>query len=643
MNQLTDAAAELHLALEAAGREDIEAISPRLLEFGSSDLGMAQRLRVLACARRFLNPAEVEQHQPHFVVVEDRDAEMMNDEDPLVRVALARGQKVLTVSSFIDRLWGGERAHAWASLDAGIVEDPSLYEDDEPPDTDLIGSFVEPTILRTDVDGGPESSYHELLRWIDHEPTTLDDLLLVVTGDAGSGKSQLTRHLHRRSVLNYTNARARSSNGVVHPRPPLTIRVPLRDFTALSSRKVRDHLMTEAGLGDLSEIFFSYLLLNQRLILLLDGFDEMSAPTVAIGTALQEFERLSTRGAKILLTARGRTADALMSPEYLEWKIENQTASAGLHVGNLTEDRAIQLLTNLRLPVEDARRIVFGLPEGLKGVPLVLIWSTRSDRLPSAGSGVSAYLDLVDGICRREQTRNRTAIPPDLQVRILTDCALELERRGSLSDEDFAVLAGTEDDQFVVGPHALLAREEQSICFRHDAFFALMLALGLAKRWRDEVNQPGFRGWLLEWFGRRTNAQLTTDYLSELLDDEEIASAWEIASIAPHRNNMSLRRNLVALALAKVARVDVDTVGQSGRRDPSTLRSTRLSSLLPNQDLGDCRLDKLVFSQFSFAGWSLRNVSGDVAFAFCDFRGAHYDLSILDTTCEDCVGLDQFD
>ena len=165
----------------------------------------------------------------------------------------------------------GEQADLLRELD-------SVYE--EPEFDDGFGKHAATTFL-TD--------------WRD--ATVQDKRWLVVVGEYGTGKTALTR------VLQYRWSAAYQQN----PSLPIPFRIELRDFTRqFDARGLLHHFLDYNGLGHLPMQFVFSLIRSGRIVLLLDGYDEMAQYLHARErrVCLEALSELSAGGARGILTSR---------------------------------------------------------------------------------------------------------------------------------------------------------------------------------------------------------------------------------------------------------------------------------------------------------------------------------------------------
>jgi len=134
-----------------------------------------------------------------------------------------------------------------------------------------------------------------LLRWRDGN--VQDKRWLILVGEYGTGKTALTQILQYRWSLEYQG----------NPTKPIPFRLELRDFTRqFDARGLVHHFLDHNGLGHLPIEFVMSLIHSGRVILLLDGYDEMAQYLHARErrVCLEALAELSSGGARGILTSR---------------------------------------------------------------------------------------------------------------------------------------------------------------------------------------------------------------------------------------------------------------------------------------------------------------------------------------------------
>ncbi len=142
---------------------------------------------------------------------------------------------------------------------------------------------------------GKQSATEFLTQW-QSNPSSKNPWIVIV-GDYGTGKTALTKVLLRRWLVNYQE----------DPRLPIPFRIELRDFTRqFDARGLLHHFLDANGLGHVSVDFVFGLIKQGRIILILDGYDEMAQYMHARERriCLAALAELTKDGAKGILTSR---------------------------------------------------------------------------------------------------------------------------------------------------------------------------------------------------------------------------------------------------------------------------------------------------------------------------------------------------
>lgn len=120
---------------------------------------------------------------------------------------------------------------------------------------------------------------------------------LVVVGEYGTGKTALTRVLHRRWLKAYAEGAG----------TPLPFRIELRDFAKqFDSRGLLHHFLDRNGIGHLPIQFVEAMIAQGRVVLLLDGYDEMAQylNVRERRACLEALTDLARGGARGIITSR---------------------------------------------------------------------------------------------------------------------------------------------------------------------------------------------------------------------------------------------------------------------------------------------------------------------------------------------------
>ena len=346
-----------------------------------------------------------------------------------------------------------------------VLKDASLQK--------LMQTYEEP--LFNDAKG-TESATNWLAEWKRCAPE--EAKWLIVLGEYGTGKTSLTRVLQLRWLSEYHS----------NPSAPIPVRIELRNFSRqFDAHGLLHHFLDTNGLGHVPLEFMTHLIRTGRVILLLDGYDEMAQfmngrERRACLSALAE---LANDGAKGILTSRPNyfsEAEELNVFEALYRKLEQQeyylsrddaeTIFRERAVDNLIEryvlDRYERSLQDLSPEQTEAlvKRSLQGNPEGQKIVLSILNKVFREElsgnKLSLSGKPViiayllelvsefikdiddiaiesltewQVYKLIIDRLMMRDFTRS--PLSPAERRMVLHELALKLSSRG--------VVVATED------------------------------------------------------------------------------------------------------------------------------------------------------------------------------------------------------
>ncbi len=141
---------------------------------------------------------------------------------------------------------------------------------------------------------GSEPATKFLDTWRDSADT---NRWLIVVGEYGTGKTALTKTLQYRWLRKFKN----------EPKLPIPFRIELRDFSRqFDANGLLHHFLDKNHLGHLPIEFVTALIRAGRIVLILDGYDEMAQYMHARErrACLETLAELSSGGAKGILTSR---------------------------------------------------------------------------------------------------------------------------------------------------------------------------------------------------------------------------------------------------------------------------------------------------------------------------------------------------
>jgi len=145
---------------------------------------------------------------------------------------------------------------------------------------------------------GIDKATHWLTQWRDQTGSSAN--WLIILGEYGTGKTALTQVLQYRWIQDY----------LADPRKPIPIRIELRNFVKqFDANSLLHHFLDQNKLSHIPLTYIYHLIAEQRIILLLDGYDEMAQFLNARErrSCLQALATLAgqgTGGAKGILTSR---------------------------------------------------------------------------------------------------------------------------------------------------------------------------------------------------------------------------------------------------------------------------------------------------------------------------------------------------
>ncbi|MCG5240465.1 NACHT domain-containing protein [Azospirillum doebereinerae] len=156
----------------------------------------------------------------------------------------------------------------------------------------LIDAYEEPNFSDSK---GSEPATHWLGYWRGYAPE--EAKWLIILGEYGTGKTCLTRVMQYRWLQDYHN----------DPSKPIPVRIELRNFSRqFDAKGLLHHFLDHNGLGHVPVDFMIHLIRMGRVILLLDGYDEMAQFLNARErrACLGALAELAADGAKGIITSR---------------------------------------------------------------------------------------------------------------------------------------------------------------------------------------------------------------------------------------------------------------------------------------------------------------------------------------------------
>ncbi|PRA78925.1 NACHT domain-containing NTPase [Microbacterium sp. MYb66] len=140
---------------------------------------------------------------------------------------------------------------------------------------------------------------HDALDWMNEwvSDSSAENSWLLIVGEYGTGKSALTKMLQHGWLRKYRE----------NPVAPIPVRIELGDFTKqLDAQGLLHHFLDHNGLGHVPIEFFWSLIRAGRVVLILDGYDEMAQylSQRERRSTLRALAELSSDGVRGILTSR---------------------------------------------------------------------------------------------------------------------------------------------------------------------------------------------------------------------------------------------------------------------------------------------------------------------------------------------------
>jgi len=258
----------------------------------------------------------------------------------------------------------------------------------------LISSYEEPFFKDP---RGEEVATGWLNKWKESRQPSMN--WLVVLGEYGTGKTALTLRMQSEWIRQYRK----------DPSHPIPLRIELRSFTKqFDARSLIHHFLDKNELGHVPIEFVFHLIRKRRVLLILDGYDEMAQFLNARErrSCLAALAELSTDGAKGLLTSRPNyftEAEELNVFEALYSSIEQNKYHLS-HIDKLfiAEEQSIDSLLEGYLVNRNERYLRDLSPDQTK--------SLVRRKLSKDAAGQQIVLTLLDKVFRDEGDGRKQAL-----------------------------------------------------------------------------------------------------------------------------------------------------------------------------------------------------------------------------------------
>jgi hypothetical protein len=530
----------------------------------------------------------VMQARPSRIIVEDLTTAAEIERLRSIRPG-GQATTVTTMTSFVDQLWDARTAARRALQDAEVIE--LSYEKVAPASNADLRHVAQVLSIR-----GEQLSDFRLFETALTSPGSM----LAVLADAGLGKTELLRWHEWRHASQYEAAHARRSPKL----PPIALRVPLRGLRAFSLDAVARLLAQgdeETRLPALNGEVLAQLVRLDRLVLLLDGLDELDVTREALEDGLRAFRDVAAQGGRVLFATRLGHFSSVTS---VRGKLGDDEIA---QLEPMSREAGHELLVNYGASHQQADEVLRSLSGPAQGIPLFLLMAydvgLTSALEPSISeSRTRTLLELLTLFCKREEKRLE-AVASDVQMDLLTNLAHWANLQGDLGATDALERLGLDatdrEARVIANPHALLTRKPNNVIeFKYPQFKSIFTAKALADDWHG----MGFRS-IIDDFRSVKLEEETVEYLARLIDEARLREAWQDAADSPELRRLPLvRRNLLAVALAKL-----DDLAQA---EDAAIRSTVLRRILGSTDLTAVHLTGLKIERIDLRDWTLHALHG---------------------------------
>lgn len=428
---------------------------------------------------------EVRRLRPSRIIVPDETPSLQFARMERLLDEYGRARHVYHQTRFIDQLWGAGYATQRALVDAQAQE-PIFGDLESGP------SPEERHVPRELVISGETVRDHRLFE----RTLSSASSSLAILSDAGLGKSELLQWMEWRYAVRYESAVSQRNPYL----PPVALRVPLRTLRSMAFESIAQYLAAPdpatgaSGLTTLSSgTFLIELVRMGRIILLLDGVDELQVTTERLDHDLRELARTVADGGRIVLTARkGHLATDSGLRSFYPQSVASVTpmtsqASHELLMKNSASEKVADTIL----------RVVGGT--AADGNPLYLLlalWSNVNDSHFSGAardSKTKMLKILVERFCARDE--ERLGVPTAVQLDLLKQLSHWLFIHPDLTVATAMELLGCDpsdaEASILSSPHAFVTLTDAKVgtdadaqvSFKYPEFHALFLAMALAEDW----------------------------------------------------------------------------------------------------------------------------------------------------------------
>ncbi len=325
---------------------------------------------------------------------------------------------------------------------------------------------------------GNQWATKHLTDWLHDEDK--DRSWLIIVGEYGTGKTALTEVLQKRWAELYQKGDS----------PRLPFRIELRDFAKqFDSRGLLHHFLDRNELAHLPVSFVESMISNGRVVLLLDGYDEMAQylNVRERRACLEALADLASNGAKGILTSRPNyftEAEELRVFEVLYQKLGSHRQINVLDRAVVEQEREVDSLLE--------RFVLNRVERSLRDLTYEQTIELVRRRLKDDPEGASVVTGLLSKVFRNEEDRNVSLSGKPVIITYLLDVVEELKKDDAGDPEQKM----SEWDIYNLIVHKLMLRDwaRTSTLFPTERLLFLQkLALYTSTSQQKSVNESSFR------------------------------------------------------------------------------------------------------------------------------------------------------
>ena len=474
--------------------------------------------------------------------------------------------------------------------------------------------------------------------------------LLAILAPAGYGKTVLSCALAEEMARSYLDS-DREQDGSRLPFPYL---IDFGEFRRLSSFEAM--ILTslqKKGITDYHSNAFAYLVAQQRVVLILDGFDELleERPEEAQKNLRELIETLEGRG-KVMITARSsffRTSDDVA--DFLEYYLEPEQVSV-VDVEPFDTSQRHELVARVAPTQRDITRIKTfidsdSLAEPM-GSPLLLketieaLLTDKDSRLDRTRGRTDLFRELERNVYQRERERKNHRFSDEVQRSFLQELAremLEYNARGFDWEEvQVAASEAAADDapgeaelDRLAHHHFLhVASDSKEARFNHQVFREYFQAQTLLAACEEQDD-----AWVFAMLTQRPLPEEVRTFLAEVDRDQIVPNRLIESLDASQRPTNRMADNIGSvyadyrspeLVAGLLEKLPDDVLLGFSLRGLDLSGSNWSERVLHGMEFTGCKLDGADFKDSAISEISIHRTSVDGT----DFRGASIDSLTVD-------------